>query len=60
MKESPYIMMSHGVAISVACYTVLRYGAGNAHNSSEVRAIVTGLVASLYMVMYGHQLPNWL
>ena len=57
MKESPYMMVLHGVLIGVIVYAILRYGLGNAHNVSEMRAIITALATSMYMIIFGHKLP---
>jgi len=51
------MMVLHGVLIGVIVYAILRYGLGNAHNVSEMRAIITALATSMYMIIFGHKLP---
>ncbi len=58
MKESPYVMMAHGIGISVIAYVIFRYGFAINHSISELRSIVIGLIMTLYMIVFGHGLPK--
>jgi hypothetical protein len=55
--ESPYIMLLHGTGVGAVCYYVSRYSLGAEHKVAELRAIIIGLVSSLYMISIGHKLP---
>jgi len=50
-------MLLHGTGVGAVCYYVSRYSLGAEHKVAELRAIIIGLVSSLYMISIGHKLP---
>jgi len=51
------MMLLHGAVMAVVLYLVLRYGLGNSLMVAQSRAILVGLLAASYMVLFGHGLP---
>ena len=58
MKESPLMMLLHGLIIGVVAYFVLTLLLKNNQHVATCRAVVIGCSATIYMVLFGHKLPQ--
>lgn len=58
MKESGTTMILHSAVIGLFAYVVMRYGVNQAHRVAEDRSVVLFAVVLLYMVFFGHGMPN--
>ncbi len=53
-------MLMHGAVIGLIAYFVFYMGLKNPQDVSMRRAVLVALVATLYLVLYGYQLPKQL
>lgn len=56
--ERGIIMVIHSVIVGVLLYTIMIYGLGQRHIVAENRSILIAAFVLIYMVMFGHVLPN--
>ena len=57
-NETPVIMLAHGVLFGWVSYLFMHFCLGQTHPKSEGRSIVVGLIASLYLVLFGIRSPG--
>ena len=51
------MMVVHGAVIAVVLYLIMRFGLKTGDVVAQTRAVLVGLLAALYMVLFGHNLP---
>jgi hypothetical protein len=56
--ERGIVMVIHSVIVGVLLYIIMIYGLGQRHIVAENRSIVIAAFVLIYMVMFGHGLPN--
>jgi hypothetical protein len=56
--ERGIIMVIHSIILGVLLYVIMIYGLGQRHIVAENRSIVIAAFVLIYMVMFGHGLPN--
>tara|TARA_B100000780_G_scaffold274825_2_gene240438 strand:- start:714 stop:962 length:249 start_codon:yes stop_codon:yes gene_type:complete len=58
MKEGPLIMVLHGSIIAAILYTIMKYILKQSSAKALSRSVLCGLLASSYMIVFGHNLPT--
>jgi len=58
VQERGLMHLFHSVAIGVVLYLALVYGVKWSAGKSENMSVLVGGLALVYMVMFGHGLPN--
>ena len=56
--ESPITMTFHGAAIAAALYIIMVSFLGQPVIIAQTRSIFIGLLAALYMIVFGHKAPS--
>jgi TRAP-type C4-dicarboxylate transport system permease small subunit len=56
--ESGFTMVFHMLLIVLVLYVVMRYVLGQSPRVAEDRSALLGGLALVYMVLYGHGMPN--
>lgn len=56
--DSSLAHLSHGAILTAVLYIIMKYLLKQTENVAATRSIVIGLLASLYMVLFGHGPPN--
>ena len=56
--ERGLMMLLHSVIISAIIYIVMVYAMGLDSQMSEKRSLMFGAIILLYMLMFGHDLPQ--
>ena len=51
------MMVLHGAVIAAVLYLIMRFGLKTSDVVAQTRAVLVGLLAALYMVLFGHNLP---
>ena len=55
--ESALMMVVHGAVIAVVLYLIMWFGLKTGDVVAQTRAVLGGLLAALYMLLFGHNLP---
>jgi hypothetical protein len=55
--ESALMMVVHGAVIGAVLYLIMRFGLKTGEVVAQTRAVLVGLLAALYMLLFGHNLP---
>lgn len=58
LSEDPISMLFHAGLVGLALYVVMTYAMGQSADIATTRSIFGGLLAGLYMIMFGHGLPG--
>ena len=58
--ESSLMMILHSLIITVVLYLIMMYGLKQLQPVAIDRSILIGGIALIYMVLFGHALPNTL
>ncbi|MAP67674.1 MAG: hypothetical protein CMF80_08260 [Candidatus Marinimicrobia bacterium] len=56
--ESPLEHLLHGAVLTSVLYFVMKFLLKQSENVAVTRSLVIGLVATLYMLMFGHGAPT--
>ena len=56
--ESGTMMLFHSLLIMLLSFVIMRYALGQSSRVAEDRSVLLGGVALVYMVLFGHGLPN--
>ena len=56
--EGPLEHLLHGAVLSAVLYFVMKFLLKQSENVAVTRSLVIGLVATLYMLMFGHGAPT--
>ena len=56
--ENPLIMVLHGAIISVVLYLVMKFALKQSDIKALTRSVLSGLLVSIYMIVFGHGLPK--
>lgn len=56
--ESGLTMLMHSVVIGIILYIVMRFVIGQSQAKAESRSILLAAVVLIYMIVFGHGLPN--
>jgi hypothetical protein len=56
--EGPLEMVLHGAVVAVVVYIACKFLFKDSEAKCMTRSVAIGLVVALYMVMFGHGLPN--
>tara|TARA_B100000902_G_C26431700_1_gene491790 strand:+ start:64 stop:261 length:198 start_codon:yes stop_codon:yes gene_type:complete len=56
--ESALSHLSHGAVIAAILYIIMKFLLKQTETVAATRSIAIGLVASLYMILFGHGPPN--
>ena len=57
-KERGLIMTLHSIAIGIISYLIMVYVFKQKENVAENRSILIASVILIYMILFGHGLPN--
>jgi len=52
------MMLFHSLLIMLLSFVIMRYVLGQSSRVAEDRSVLLGGVALVYMVLFGHGLPN--
>ena len=52
------MMLFHSLLIMLLSFVIMRYALGQSSRVAEDRSVLLGGVALIYMVLFGHGLPN--
>ena len=55
--SAPLNHVLHAVIVSLLLYVIMRFVLKQSELKSQTRSVFMGLVAGLYMIMFGHQFP---
>ena len=58
MKEGPLIMVLHGGVIALILFVLMKYVLKQSYTKALSRSVLCGLLASAYMIVFGHKLPT--
>ena len=58
MSEGPLVMVFHGALFAVVAYLLMKFGLGQSEAKSLNRSVLLGLLVAVYMIVFGHNLPN--
>ena len=58
IMENPLIMVLHGAIISVVLYLVMKFALKQSDIKALTRSVLSGLLVSIYMIVFGHGLPK--
>jgi len=58
MEERGLVMVLHSVVIAAGLYAVMIYGLKQSPEMAENRSIILGALVLIYMIVFGHGLPN--
>ena len=56
--ESSLTHLSHGAVITAVLYVIMKFILKQTENVAATRSIAIGLVATLYMILFGHGPPT--
>ena len=56
--ERGIMMVIHAIIITAVLYFIMVYGMGQSSIKAENRSILIGAVVLIYMILFGHGLPN--
>ena len=56
--ESGTMMLFHSLLIMLLSFVIMRYVLGQSRGVAEDRSVLLGGVALVYMVLFGHGLPD--
>ena len=56
--ERGLMMLLHALMIGIILYLVMVFGLGQAQEVAEDRSVLLGAVVLVYMVLFGHGLPD--
>ena len=56
--ESSLTMIVHAVIIGIVLYLIMFYGLKQSQLQATDRSVLMGSLALVYMVLFGHELPN--
>jgi FtsH-binding integral membrane protein len=56
--ERGLVMLLHSVIIGVILYLLMIYGLKQKQSVSENRSILIAAIVLIYMILFGHGLPN--
>jgi|UniRef100_A0A6C0BZ84 hypothetical protein len=56
--ERGLIMVIHSIIFAIVAFIFMRFSLKLSQPKSEDRSIALGAVVLLYMLLFGHQLPN--
>jgi hypothetical protein len=56
--ERGLMMLVHSAIISAILYIVMVYAMGSPSRVAETRSLAIGAIVLLYMLMFGHDLPQ--
>jgi len=55
---NPLMHLVHAAVVTVVLYLLMKFVLKQSDAKSMTRSVVIGLVAALYMVLFGHGAPN--
>lgn len=58
MKESPRMMVVHGLFMMLLAYFVMTMVLKQSPSVAESRSVMLGALTIIYMVQFGHKLPK--
>jgi hypothetical protein len=58
MREGPLTMVLHGALVAVVLYLLMKYVLGQSDAKALTRSVLLGLLVAVYMLVFGHGLPN--
>ena len=56
--DSPVNHLLHALVLSLLLYVVMRFGLKQSEMKAQTRSLVVGLLAGLYMLLFGHGMPT--
>ena len=56
--EGPLTMVFHGALIAVVLYLLMKFALRQSDKKALTRSVLIGLLVSIYMIVFGHGLPN--
>ena len=56
--DSPINHLLHALVIALIIYVIMRFGLKQSEMKAQTRSLVVGLLAGLYMLLFGHGMPT--
>lgn len=56
--ESGFMMVIHSAIITVILYVIMKFLLKQSESKAQDRSILLGAIVLIYMILFGHGLPN--